>query len=277
MSGQPDRRYTVADLVYLMERLRCPDSGCPWDIQQTFDSIAPHTLEEAYEVVDCIERGDLAHLREELGDLLFQVVYHSRMAREQALFEFDDVVNDLVAKLVARHPHVFPEGDLAASFPAGSSGARRVRENWEEAKARERAEKASSDRSALADVPAGLAALSRAQKLQKRASRVGFDWSEARGVLDKIEEEAAELREALDRGDHNAVAYELGDLIFTCVNLARHLDVDAETATRKAAQKFERRFRAMETMLAEAGLRIADQDEKALEDWWQKGKQHAGQ
>lgn len=267
-----DRQYTIQDLLYLMRRLRDRGNGCPWDIEQTFATIAPHTLEEAYEVIDCIEREDFTHLREELGDLLFQVVYHSQMASEEELFDFSAVVDALVAKLLSRHPHVFPNGELTSSYSSGSTDALAVRENWEERKASERASKKVADPSELADVPVGLPSLVRAQKLQKRAGRAGFDWPDVGGVLDKLEEEINELREAMAEGDEDAIADEVGDLMFTCVNLARHLGVDAETASRFAASKFESRFRAMEKLVASDGAGIGQLDAEQLERYWQRAK-----
>lgn len=269
-----DNRYTLDDLLYLMQRLRDHENGCPWDIEQTFASIAPHTLEEAYEVVDCIERQDYPHLQEELGDLLFQVVYHSQMATEQGFFDFPAVVEQLAEKLLSRHPHVFPGGDLYQSSSADAADVLTIKENWEARKADERADRKMADRSVLADVPLALPSLTRAQKLQKRAARAGFDWPHIDGVLEKIEEELKELREALTSGDEGEVGAEMGDLLFTCVNLARHLKLDAETVSRFAATKFERRFRKMEMLVAADDVGIEQLNVEQLERYWQKVKHH---
>ncbi len=239
--------YTLENLLYLMARLRNPDTGCPWDVEQDFQSIVPHTLEETYEVVDAIERGDFSHLREELGDLLFQVVFYSQLAKEQELFDFDEIIDQLTAKLLRRHPHVFPEGTLhseraSACTPAEAA----IRSTWEQAKAKDRFDKGEFER--LADIPLALPALSRALKLQKRAANHGFDWPDYRPVLDKIDEELAELREAIDFNDAQHVDEELGDLIFACVNLGRHRGIDLEACLRRANLKFATRFRAMEVI-----------------------------
>lgn len=223
-----------------MRQLRDPDTGCPWDVEQTFASIAPYTVEEAYEVADAIARDNLTDLVDELGDLLLQVVFHARMAEEAGAFAFGDVVEAIVEKMIRRHPHVFGEQQVAS--------AEEQTRNWEDIKARERG----SDASALAGVANGLAPLVRASKLQRRAARVGFDWPDASGVFAKLAEESAELREAHAHGDADAVEHELGDLLFTCVNLARHLDVDPEQALLRANLRFERRFRHMEARHASA-------------------------
>jgi nucleoside triphosphate diphosphatase len=232
-------------LLEVMARLRDPERGCPWDVAQTFETIAPYTLEEAFEVADAIERQDLAGLREELGDLLFQVVFHARMAEEQGAFDFAAVAGGLVEKMRRRHPHVFGAAVIA------DAQAQTVA--WESHKARERASR--SEAGALDGVPVGLPALMRAQKLGRRAARVGFDWPDAAAVRDKIAEESAELDAAVAARDRapEAVDEELGDLLFSIVNLARHLEVDAEGALRRANLKFERRFRAVEALLAAEG------------------------
>jgi ATP diphosphatase len=221
----------ISPLVAIMARLRDRETGCPWDIQQNFASIAPYTIEEAYEVADAIEREDMAALKDELGDLLLQVVFHSRMAEETGIFSLSDVITAICDKMVRRHPHVFGDG-------GDSPG-------WEQIKAEERAQTAGEDGSALAGVAMGLPALARAEKLQKRAARVGFDWDDVSAVQDKLMEELDELSSATSP-DH--VAEEIGDLLFAAANLARHHHVDPETALRAANLKFERRFRAMEAM-----------------------------
>lgn len=228
-------------LIDIMARLRDPQTGCPWDQKQDFASIAPYTLEEAYEVADAIEHGDLDELRGELGDLLFQVVFHARMAEEQGAFTFNDVAQTICDKMVRRHPHVF--GDVDFSDEA------ELRHAWESAKQAERAQKRQAD-SALSGVARALPALVRADKLQKRAARVGFDWEDASGAFDKVREELAEVEEARGEGDPVHLEEELGDLLFALVNVTRMLGSDAEHALRRANDKFERRFRAMETHLA---------------------------
>lgn len=256
----------IDHLLEVMARLRDPERGCPWDIQQDFASIAPYTIEEAYEVADAIERGDMAALEGELGDLLLQVAYHAQMAAEAGLFDFADVAAAIAAKMVRRHPHVFGTAEV-------DSAAAQTRA-WEQQKAEERAARAEAgaDASALADVPLGLPALTRAQKLQRRAARVGFDWDDTGPVLAKLREETAEIEAALAAGDQAAVAEEMGDLLFTVVNLARRLDVDAETALRGTNAKFERRFRTLEAALAARGRRPQDVDLAELDAGWEAAK-----
>ena len=237
-----------ARLTALMARLRAPQGGCPWDLEQTFDTIAPYTLEEAYEVADAIARRDLGALREELGDLLFQVAFHSRLAEEQREFAFADVARGLVDKMVRRHPHVFggeAVGDAALQTTL-----------WEEQKAREKA--ARGHTSALDDIPLSLPALARAAKLGRRASRVGFDWPDTSGVLAKIVEEVGELQVAVASGVATDTEAELGDVLFAVVNLARHWGVDPEAALRGTNQRFEQRFRGVEQKLAAQGLTVAE-------------------
>lgn len=266
--------YQLDDLLHLMARLRDPQHGCPWDLKQSYASIVPHTLEEAYEVADAIERGDFAHLPGELGDLLFQVVYYSQLAREEGRFEFAQVVDGITRKLLRRHPHVFVDGDLyGAPDPARLQEAV-VRQRWEELKAEERAEKAAAPQqlSLLDDVPMALPALSRAAKLQKRAARVGFDWPAALPVVDKVREELDEVLEAMSENDPQAVAEEIGDLLFVVTNLARHLEVDPESALRAANGKFEQRFRFIEQALREAGRAMEDCDLEELDALWGEAK-----
>lgn len=228
----------------IMARLRDPERGCPWDVEQTFETIAPYTLEEAYEVADAIERGDWDELRSELGDLLFQVVFHARMAEEQGLFAFDDVANAIADKLERRHPHVF--GEEAAKADGAAQKAR-----WEDIKAAER--KAKAQHGVLDDVPVGLPALARAAKLTKRAARVGFDWPSTAEVLDKLDEEVAELKAEIAAGDLDKARGELGDLLFVMANLARKLGVEPEDALRGTNAKFVRRFGFIEAELAKTG------------------------
>ncbi len=266
--------YQLPDLLHLMARLRDPQHGCPWDLQQNYASIVPHTLEEAYEVADAIESGDFDHLPGELGDLLFQVVYYSQLAREEGRFDFATVVDAITRKLLRRHPHVFPDGDLYGSPELPRLDEAAIKQRWEEIKAEERAEKAAAPEqlSLLDDVPSALPALSRAAKLQKRAAQVGFDWPEALPVVDKVREELGEVLEAMSENDPQAIAEELGDLLFVVVNLARHLKVDPENALRAANGKFERRFRFIEQALREAGRPIESCDLEELDGLWGEAK-----
>jgi len=263
-------QYSLQDLLTLMARLRDPQDGCPWDLKQNWQSIVPHTLEEAYEVADCIERGDLNHLQEELGDLLFQVVYYSRFGEEENRFNFHQVVDDLTRKLIRRHPHVFPEGTLESRAGDQKQSEADVKNTWENLKAEEREVKQQAA-SALDGIPTNLPAITRALKLQKRAARVGFDWDEAYQVLDKLEEELAEIREALAEGNQAAVADEVGDFLFASVNLARHLKVDPEAAVRSTNRKFQRRFEYVEQQSA---LNHPNQQVplETLEGYWQEAK-----
>ena len=257
-------------LLEVMKALRNPDGGCPWDIEQTFETIAPYTIEEAYEVADAIARKDMADLREELGDLLLQVVYHSQIASERPdasqAFTFHQVAEAITEKMIRRHPHVF--GDARVESASAQSKA------WEEVKAEERRAKGKGDReSLLDDIPLALPALTRAEKLQKRAARGGFDWPETRQVLDKIEEELAEVKAELESGAvPDRVEDELGDLLFTVANLARHLKIDPEQALRRTNRKFELRFRAVEQALSKGGRAMADTPLDDLESLWQAAK-----
>lgn len=265
--------YTLEDLLHLMARLRDPQYGCPWDLKQNYASIVPHTIEEAYEVADTIERGDFEHLQGELGDLLFQVVYYSQLAREEGRFEFDGVVDSITRKLIRRHPHVFPTGELYAPVDTPSLNEAQVKSRWEEIKAEERAEKSQPEQlSLLDDVPAALPALSRAAKLQKRAATVGFDWPAALPVLDKVREELDEVLQAMADGDADALEDEIGDLLFAAVNLARHLKHDPEHALRRANRKFERRFRFIEQALRDSGRSIEDCNLDELDALWGEAK-----
>ena len=250
---------SMSELLALMARLRNPDGGCPWDLQQTFRTIAPYTIEEAYEVVDAIEREDLGALRGELGDLLLQVVFHAQMAKEAGAFDFDDVVAALCDKLVRRHPHVF--GDTASGSIEATA------QIWEAEKHKERA--ARGAHSVLDDIPVALPALARADKIGKRAARVGFDWKDPSGARAKVEEELAEIDEALARGDVEDTASEIGDLLFACASYARHLGVDPEAALRGSTQRFERRFRFVESRQQAAHGTV---DLETLESWWQQAK-----
>ncbi|MGF6593968.1 ATP diphosphatase [Pseudomonas sp. 2835] len=267
------KMYTLDDLLHLMARLRDPQHGCPWDLKQTYATIVPYTLEEAYEVADAIERSDFEHLQGELGDLLFQVVYYSQLAREEGRFEFDGVVDSITRKLIRRHPHVFPSGELYAALDTPRLDEAQVKQRWEQIKAQERAEKGEPEQlSLLDDVPAALPALSRAAKLQKRAAQVGFDWPHALPVLDKVREELDEVLQAMADDDSVALADELGDLLFAAVNLARHLKVDPENALRGANKKFERRFRFIEQALRDIGRPIEDCTLEDMDALWGEAK-----
>jgi nucleoside triphosphate diphosphatase len=268
----------VGRLIEIMAALRTPKTGCPWDLEQTFATIAPYTLEEAYEVADAIARNDLADLEDELGDLLLQVVFHARMAEEQGTFDFGDVVEAITTKLIRRHPHVF--GEQKAENPQAVKGL------WEEIKAQEKQEKAARGRpahqGALAGVPVALPALTRALKLQAKASQVGFDWHDPRAVLRKIREEADEIEAALDGPPANpppqagegweGAPAEVGDLLFAAVNLARHLHADPEALLRQTNQKFERRFAAIEHALAARGKAPQDATLAEMDALWEEAK-----
>jgi len=264
----------ISRLIEIMARLRTPVTGCPWDLEQNFATIAPYTIEEAYEVVDAIARGDLDDLRDELGDLLLQVVFHARMAEEQNAFSFGDVVEAITRKMIRRHPHVFADKDGNVT-PASVKGA------WERIKAEEKAERAArrppeaqtGHKSLLSSVKAGQPSLARAMELQRKASTVGFDWNDPRAVLSKIREEADEIEAALDAGDAGALADETGDLLFALVNLARHANVDPDTALRGTNAKFERRFAYIERALAakEQTLEAATLEE--MDALWNEAKE----
>ena len=251
----------IEDLIDVMARLRDSERGCPWDRVQTFRTIAPYTIEEAYEVADAIEREDLSDLLDELGDLLFQVVFHAQLAREAGRFGFEEVVDAIAGKMIRRHPHVF--GDAHEGSPAEQS------ERWEEMKAVERSRSGGGD-SLLDDVPVALPALTRAVKLQRRAARCGFDWPGSDGVFDKIVEELGELREAVRAGDRPGIDDELGDLLFTVANLARHIGADPESSARAANRKFERRFRELERRAGSTAAEGVDAAE--LERIWSEIK-----
>jgi len=254
----------IQSLLDIMRQLRDPDSGCPWDLKQNFHSIVPYTIEETYELADAIAAEDFAQIRDELGDVLFQVVFYSQMAKEQGLFSFDDVVNGISGKLLRRHPHVFAKPDER------QVSEQEVKERWEQIKGEERQQK--NQVGALDDVPRALPALSRSQKLQKRAARVGFDWSELGAVREKVDEELGELSEAVSDGDSEAIESEMGDVFLAMVNLARHLGVDAEAALRKANRRFEDRFRLMEKAAAVDGSELREESLQQLEQRWQAAK-----
>lgn len=279
----PTERFTLPDLIRLMARLRDPRDGCPWDLEQDYRSIVPHTLEEAYEVAEAIEAGDYDHLPDELGDLLFQVIFYARLGEEEGRFDFTDVVDAIVRKLLRRHPHVFPDGTLASrSFGEQNLDEAGVMEQWQRIKATEKAPtggegEASPQASALDSVGQGLPAFIRARKLQQKASRLGFDWPDTEAVFGKLEEETGELKEAWENGegDPQAMEDELGDLLFVCVNMARFMDLDPEQALRRANRKFEQRFRRMEQQLRDNGednRGFAQREFPALEALWRDAK-----
>jgi MazG family protein len=253
---------SIDRLLTIMARLRNPEGGCPWDLEQNFRTIAPYTIEEAYEVADAIARNDLDGLRQELGDLLFQVVFHSQMAQEQGAFRFEDVANAICDKMERRHPHVFGDTHIES--------ARAQTVAWEEHKRRERAQNADS---VLADVPLALPALTRANKLGKRAAQVGFEWPDVAGAVDKLEEEIEELKsEVAANTDRELIAQEIGDLLFSVVNVCRYLQIDPEAALRQSNAKFEQRFRYIEHRLKEQGKRIDEVSLAEMDALWEEGK-----
>ncbi|QYX58343.1 nucleoside triphosphate pyrophosphohydrolase [Roseovarius sp. SCSIO 43702] len=263
MPHAPDHDSPTERLLAIMRALRDPESGCPWDIEQDFATIAPYTIEEAYEVADAIEREAWDDLRGELGDLLLQVVFHAQIAADRGLFDFDDVARDVGQKMLDRHPHVFGNESRDKS-------AEQQTRDWEAIKAAERAAKAQTG--TLDGVAVGLPALLRAMKLQKRAARIGFDWPETAQVVDKIAEEAAELREAAGSLPQEKIEEEMGDLLFVMANLARHLEVDPETALRRANAKFTRRFEWIEAALARDGRRPEESDLEEMDTLWNAAK-----
>ncbi|EKS28295.1 nucleoside triphosphate pyrophosphohydrolase [Afipia felis] len=267
----PSNPTDISALLQIMAALRTPGSGCPWDLEQTFETIVPYTIEEAYEVADAITRRDLGDLREELGDLLLQVVFHARMAEEQGAFAFGDVVAAIVAKMIRRHPHVFGE-------KAGRMSPAEVKDSWSRIKAEEKAERAAhrgeAPASLLASVKSGQPVLAHALALQEKASTVGFDWNDPRAVLAKIREEADEIEAALDGGDVKEIAAEAGDLLFAVVNLARHAKVDPDMALRATSAKFERRFAYIEQTLTKRGQALDQATLDEMEALWCEAKAH---
>ncbi len=288
--------YQMDDLLYLMARLRDPEYGCPWDLKQNFKSIVPHTLEEAYEVADAIQRGDRNDIKDELGDLLFQVIFYSQLGKEEQSFVFDDVIDNIVKKLVRRHPHVFPEGQLRAYFPKGTQFSDdEIKSQWEKIKQEERQLKQQctempefqSDEfqlekdSILSDLPSNLPVLNYAEKLQKRAAQHGFDWPDIKPVIAKLEEELAELKHELaqakgkpldDERVHQRLQDEMGDVLFCCVNLSRFLKVKPEQALRSTNEKFIRRFQYIEKQLFDTGLTLENASLEELDAAWDQAK-----
>lgn len=269
MNEMPVNKYSIHDLIYLMKRLRDPVTGCPWDLKQDYQSIAGHTLEEVYEVIDAIERDDLEHLSEELGDLLFQIIFYSQLGREQDRFDFYQITSKITEKLLRRHPHVFPDGTLESVRDTDTVEVGAIKQVWESLKKQERTQK--GEIKVLDDIPLAIPALSRATKLQKRAASVGFDWPTTAGVIEKVKEEIDELEAEISIGNSAAITEELGDLLFSCVNLARHLEVNPETAMRAANAKFKRRFDKVETLAG--GAEIQNLSARELEVLWDKVKQ----
>lgn len=261
---KPSRK--IDALLEIMARLRDPEKGCPWDVEQSFHTIAPYTIEEAYEVADAVERNNLTDLEDELGDLLLQVVFHARMAEERGAFDFGDVCHAITSKLIRRHPHVF--GDAVANDPSA------VRQSWQAIKDREKEERDNRAEvaSILDDVPLALPALTRAVKLQARAGRVGFDWNEPQRVIEKVHEELEELSEAADGMIHGDITEEVGDLLFAVANLARHLNVDPESALRQGNEKFRRRFAHIEQRATESGSELGKIPLDEMESWWLEAK-----
>jgi ATP diphosphatase len=273
------KSHKLVDLLDLMDKLRDPQYGCSWDKKQSLKSLTGYTLEEVYEVIDAVETNDDAQLQDELGDLLFQVVFYAQIAKEEGRFDFEGVVNAITDKLLRRHPHVFPDGTLASFANSNllTITADEVATRWELIKNKERAEKAQrkgneTSQSVLDDVPNSLPSLERARKLQKRAASVGFDWKSVQPVLDKLKEEIAELEVELKQGDAQRVQEEFGDLMFSCVNVARHLQLDPESALRESNRKFERRFRALETIALRQSRGLEAFSDEELETIWAQVK-----
>ncbi|TCS39817.1 nucleoside triphosphate pyrophosphohydrolase [Reinekea marinisedimentorum] len=262
-----ENRYNFKDLKLLMSRLRDPETGCPWDIRQSYRSIVPHTLEEVYEVIDTIEREDYEHLSEELGDLLFQVVFYAQIASDEDRFSLDDIIHQLVSKLIYRHPHVFPDGSLHGGSATQMTEAD-IQHQWEELKQQEK-----QSGKVLDDVPNALPGMLRAKKLQKKAAKVGFDWPDVSHVIDKAYEELAELKEAIAEGNPQEIEAELGDLLFVLANVARHTKVDPEQAVRSTNKKFERRFGHVEQSVVQSGKGWNEYSLEALDAFWNEAKQ----
>lgn len=264
----------IERIRYLMARLREPEVGCPWDAKQTYRTIAPFTIEEAYEVADAIERHDLEHLREELGDLLFQVIFYCQMAEEEQRFDLDAVARGLEQKLVRRHPHVFPAGTLESRIAPGQQAEElQIKSNWDAIKQQEKAEKKALPDSVLDEVPGSMSPLRRAQKMQSVVAKKGFDWDDPLRVLEKLHEEIGELQlEVKEQAPVEKIADELGDVLFCCVNLARHYKLDAEMVMTKVNQKFERRFRALEHALRQQGITLDEATLEQMEAEWQAAK-----
>lgn len=276
-----DTLTAIERLIAIMSMLRDKQHGCPWDLEQTIKSLLPYTLEEVYEVVDAIENNDLVELEDELGDLLFQVIFYAQIAKEQGVFDFQDIANSISDKLVRRHPHVFPGGDVQQFGVPQDISAQQVVVNWEAIKEQEREEKrrkgstkASVElESVLDDVPRALPAVERARKLQKRAAQLGFDWTEITPVLEKLKEEVAEFEEALASGEQERMSDELGDVLFAAINLARHSKIEPETALRSANRRFEKRFKWIESSLSGQGKLLKETNLEELDALWDQAKE----
>ena len=262
--------YRLDDLIHLMACLRDPSHGCPWDREQTYQSIVPFTLEEAYEVADVIERGAFDELCSELGDLLFQVVFYARLAEEDGRFSLEEVIHGVVSKLLARHPHVFHDATFESFGHSESASVQSIKRAWEARKGEERADRGQLD--LFVDVPMGSPALTRAQKIQKRAASIGFDWSSIEGVLAKITEELLELEQACSQQNPHAILEEFGDLLFTTVSLARHLNINSEQALRLATRKFESRIRAVIRLAQEQGIDLTIATDNEKNGLWEQAK-----
>ncbi len=259
----------ITELLEVMSLLRDKDHGCAWDLKQTFKSIAPHTLEECYEVLECIEQDDFQHLPEELGDLLFQVVFYAQMGSEESLFSFDDICDAIIHKLLTRHPHVFPDATIESFGKENNLTPEQVEANWEKIKQEERQNHSvQNNPSLLDDIPKALPALLRAKKMQSRAGTGGFDWKDPKTVIAKIHEEIEELEEAMQANDQMHIEEEFGDLLFSVVNLSRHLKLNPESSLRSANSKFSRRFKSVEAMLKEKKLEMVDLTIDELEPYW---------
>ena len=276
-----EHKTAIEQLVTLMKMLRNEHFGCPWDLEQSIESLVPFTLEEVYEVVDAIEKRDMVELEEELGDLLFQVVFYAQIAQEEGLFNFDDVAKAITNKLVRRHPHVFPKGDVKSFGVKLKISSDQVVVNWEAIKKAEKEEKLAKKsieseaieiESVLDGVPRAMPALERSRKIQKRAANVGFDWQEISPVVSKLKEEIEELEEAIGKGNSAAVEAELGDVLFSAVNIARHTDVDPESALRKANSRFENRFKWIEQKLQSDGKSVTEMNLQQLDQLWEESK-----
>lgn len=273
VSGAKDdrvSRYSLEDLLMLMSRLRDPSDGCPWDRAQNFSSIVPFTLEESYELADAIESGDMQQVREEVGDVLFQVIFYSQLGKEAGLFAFGDVVDSIVSKLLRRHPHVFPDGSLQSRSGVQQIDTAEVKQNWEQIKAGERREKERAG--VLDDVPVALPALTRAFKLQKRAAQTGFDWDHPEQVIEHLVSELDELTEAKQSCSEEKIVEEFGDLLFCLVNLARHWKIDPEKSLREANRKFEARFRYIEQRLGADGIKPEEATLARMDQLWDEAK-----
>lgn len=276
-----EHKTAIERLVALMKMLRDKNFGCPWDLEQSIESLIPFTLEEVYEVVDAIEKRDMVELEDELGDLLFQVVFYAQIAQEEDLFNFDDVANAITNKLVRRHPHVFPEGEVTNFGTKSKISSDQVIVNWELIKKEEKEEQlarktiesaANGIESVLGDVPRAMPALERSRKIQRRAANVGFDWQEISPVVSKLKEEVEELEEAISNGKSAAIESELGDVLFAAVNIARHTNVDPESALRNANSRFENRFKWIETKLQSDGKSITEMNLQQLNQLWEEAK-----